>query len=91
MLGPNYRDLDISIQKLTKINERFTLQFRAEGFNVLNRANFFQPNPAIFQAPTGSIYNTGLLNLGAPVASNAGQIITAQDPREIQFGLKLLF
>src|ERR1019366_2331330 len=27
VIGPNFRNLDISIQKLTKINERVSLQF----------------------------------------------------------------
>jgi hypothetical protein len=92
VVGPNFRELDLSIQKNTKITERITLQFRAEGFNVLNRANFFQPNGGIFTAPSPAVgFNTALLNSGASVAGNAGQITTAQDPREIQFGLKLLF
>ena len=92
VVGPNFRELDLSIQKNTKITERITLQFRAEGFNVLNRANFFQPNGGVFTAPSPTVgFNTALLNSGASVAGNAGQITTAQDPREIQFGLKLLF
>ena len=34
--------------KNTRLTERFTLQFRAEAFNLLNRANFGTPNPIVF-------------------------------------------
>jgi hypothetical protein len=41
--GPNFRDLDFSILKNTKITERFNVQFRAEFFNIMNNVNFGQP------------------------------------------------
>jgi hypothetical protein len=37
--GPGYSDVDLSVFKDTKIHERLTVQFRAEMFNVFNRAN----------------------------------------------------
>src|SRR6185437_6980251 len=38
--GPNFRNLDLSIIKNTKIKEQINVQFRAEFFNVLNHPNF---------------------------------------------------
>jgi hypothetical protein len=43
LIGPDYKNLDLSIFKNTKITERVSLQLRAEVFNVLNRPNFASP------------------------------------------------
>ncbi len=54
------------------------LQFRAEFFNILNRANFNTPNAVVF-TPTG-------------VSPTAGVITrTSTTSRQIQFGVKILF
>jgi hypothetical protein len=54
------------------------LQFRAEVFNVLNRANFGTPNAIVFA--------------NGAISSSAGLITaTATTSRQIQFGLKLIF
>jgi hypothetical protein len=64
--------------KDTRIQERLSLQFRAELFNLLNRANFNAPNAIAF-TPTG-------------VSPTAGLITgTSTTSRQIQFGLKLLW
>ena len=76
--GPGLADLDVSLFKDTAISERTTLQFRAEFFNVLNHANFGTPNATVF--------SSGAVN------ASAGLITTlATPPRQIQFGLKLIF
>ncbi len=90
VIGPNFRSMDISIQKMTKINERLSAQFRAEFFNTLNHVNFYLPSASLFAAPAA--WNPALLNNGAGNSATAGKITaTAGDPREIQFGLKLIF
>jgi hypothetical protein len=40
--GPGVRDMDLSVARAFKLNERFGLKLRAEAFNVLNHANFQQ-------------------------------------------------
>jgi hypothetical protein len=76
--GPGLVDLDTSIFKRVRMNERLNLQIRAEAFNLLNRANFAYPNEIVF---SGSSYS-----------SSAGQITsTATTSRQIQLALKLLF
>ncbi len=75
--GPGLATWDFSLFKDTRLNERTTLQFRAEFFNILNRANFNTPNAVTF-TPT--------------VSPTAGLITsTATSSRQIQFGLKLLW
>ena len=77
-LGPNLISLDMSMFKKISINERWNLQFRAEAFNLLNRANFGQPTIGVFA--------------GTSVSPSAGVITsTATTSRQLQFALKLLF
>jgi hypothetical protein len=86
LIGPGTLNLDFSIFKnnyVKRISENFNLQFRAEFFNILNRANFAVPitpdNTDIFDstgAPTGV---AGLLTS------------TSTTAREIQFALKLIW
>jgi Carboxypeptidase regulatory-like domain/TonB-dependent Receptor Plug Domain len=87
MIGPGLMNLDFSIFKnnpVKRISETFNVQFRAEFFNILNRANFSVPdlgsgNNDIFDA-TGAVNPTG------------GLLTTlTTDPREIQFALKLVW
>ncbi len=76
--GPGLGDVDVSLAKDTALSEKIRVQFRAEFFNVLNRANFDTPNPIVFS--------------GGAISSTAGLITaTATTSRQIQFGLKLLF
>ena len=76
--GPGLADVDMSVFKNTAISERVKLQFRAEFFNLLNRTNLGSPNATVFS--------------GTNVSASAGLITTlATTPRQIQFGLKLIF
>ncbi len=76
--GPGLAEVDMSVFKNTALSERFKLQFRAEIFNLLNRANFGTPNATVFS--------------GTNVSASAGLITTlTTTPRQIQFGLKLAF
>jgi hypothetical protein len=75
-IGPGLATWDFSVLKDTRIRERLSLQFRAEIFNLLNRANFNTPNLIVF-TPSG-------------VSGTAGAITsTSTTSRQVQFGLKL--
>ena len=78
LTGPGLATWDFSAIKNTQLRERLTLQFRAEIFNLLNRANFNTPSLIVF-TPTG-------------VSGTAGAITsTSTTARQVQFGLKLLW
>jgi hypothetical protein len=78
LIGPGLATWDFSVMKETPIHERLTLQFRAEIFNLLNRANFSTPNLIVF-TPSG-------------VSGTAGAISsTSTTSRQVQFGLKLIW
>jgi hypothetical protein len=50
LLGPNYRNLDFSISKLTSISERLKLLVRVDAYNILNHPNFANPLAVAFFA-----------------------------------------
>lgn len=76
--GPGLATADLSLRKDTRIQERLIVQFRAEFFNLLNRANFNTPNAVVF-TPSG-------------VSPTAGVITsTSTSSRQIQLGLKLIW
>ncbi len=78
LIGPGLATWDFSVLKDTRIREQMSLQFRAEIFNLLNRANFNQPNEVVF-TPSG-------------ISPTAGVITsTSTTARQVQFGLKLLW
>ena len=83
--GPGFATLDMSVGKnvpLGFLGEAGKLEFRAEGFNLLNRANFGLPNRTAF---------TALQNVESPLAT-AGRINrTISTSRQLQFALKILF
>jgi hypothetical protein len=76
--GPGLADLDFSVFKNIPVTERVNLQFRSELFNLFNRTNLGPPNTTVFS--------------GTSISSSAGLITTlATTPRQVQFGLKLIF
>lgn len=76
--GPGLAEVDFSVFKNIPISERVNLQFRSEFFNLLNHMNLGTPNATVFS--------------GTSYSPTAGQITTlATTPRQIQFGLKLIF
>ena len=42
--GPGFQNVNLSILKNTRFNERFNVQFRAEAFNLFNHPNFNLPD-----------------------------------------------
>lgn len=86
--GPGFHRLDFSMFKDFPLNERFSLQFRAEFFNILNHPNFNAPG----FGGNGVVAISNSLNY---TNSNFGEIGSTRDapydPRQIQFALKLYY
>lgn len=84
LIGPGLVDLDFSVFKnnyIPRISENFNVQFRAEIFNSLNRANFNPPTDHL------DVFD----QTGAP-AAGAGLIdSTSTTAREIQFAVKVIW
>jgi hypothetical protein len=83
--GPGLVNLDLSFFKnnpVRRISENFNVQFRAEIFNVLNRANFDLPvNPD----------NTDIFDSSGAPSDSAGVITSTAPARIVQFALKVIW
>jgi hypothetical protein len=78
LVGPSYADYDLALVKSFPIrkgpfSETQRIDFRAEAFNLFNRANFSNPQNTVTDGPT------------------FGTILSANDPRILQFSLKYVF
>jgi len=99
MVLGGFATLDISLQKDTPIaGERVKLQFRAEFFNLLNRANWGPPGRTSFATSFTSDPKCGInTSSGVPCSTipesgSFGKIAsTSGSNRQIQFALKLIF
>jgi hypothetical protein len=79
VIGPGLQTWDLSLMKQFAVHERMRLQFRAEGFNILNHPNFTSINTVVrFSAAGDPIQNYGSVSAAAP-------------GRTFSFGLKLNF
>jgi len=82
LVGPGFWDTDFALMKNTRvsrISEAFTVQFRAELFNILNHPGFATPG-------------TGLFVSGGGANPSADRITASTStPRQIQLALKVIF
>jgi hypothetical protein len=85
IIGPGLSKLDLSVFKnnyIPRISESFNAQFRAEIFNIFNRANFGSPtdNLTVFD------------QTGVSLTQTAGLLDSTQTTsRQIQFALKIIW
>jgi len=77
--GAALRNVDLSVQRIFKIKERYRLEFRGESFNAFNHTNFAVPN-STFGSP-----NFGIVTSAGGASTSAGA------PRQIELGLRVRF
>ena len=76
--GPGINNTDLAFLKTVSVRERYTVQFRAEFFNVANHAQFTKVD--------------GNISDGLPADGGTfGKVLRARDPRLVQVALKLMF
>ncbi|PYU81822.1 MAG: hypothetical protein DMG50_14495 [Acidobacteria bacterium] len=86
--GPGFHRLDFSIFKDIPFNERVRLQFRAEMFNILNHPNFNSPG----FGGNGVVAISDSNHFNSSTFGEIGSTRDApNDPRQIQFALKLYY
>jgi len=86
--GPGFHRLDFSIFKNFPFKDRFRLQFRSEIFNVFNHPNFNAPG----FGGNGVVAISGSATYNSTAFGEIGSTRDApNDPRQIQFALKLYY
>jgi hypothetical protein len=86
--SPGINNFDVNLQKNTRINERFQVQFRTEFFNIFNHVQY--------GVATASAFAPGVGTLGANMQSTLnGRFLRPEfqdgGGRVVRFQLKLLF
>src|SRR5215831_8478777 len=76
--APGWWDLDFGLYKDTRITERFSLQLRAEVFNIFNHANLYV------------VGNSADLGAGNAVNACFGCTGSTYDRRHLKLGAKLI-
>ena len=89
-----FKNLDLSVDKAIKFNDRISAQFRAEFFNLFNHPIFCNPNGIAGGANStpGDPNTAGFGAAGStPDVCASNPEIGSGGPRSIQLGLKLMF
>jgi Carboxypeptidase regulatory-like domain len=73
--GPGLNNFDMALMKKVRLSESKSLQFRVEGFNTFNHAQFFGPASV-----------NGNIN-----SATFGQVVSAASPRLVQAAVKFVF
>jgi len=73
--GPGISNFDMSLNKLLRVNESKSLEFRLEAFNAFNHAQFYGP-----ASVDGEVNDP-----------HFGQVVSAAAPRLVQLALKFVF
>ena len=90
--GPCYFFTDLGIYKNFRLTERVKLQFRWDIFNVFNTTNFSFAGIDDIMNPTAVTLNPARTEIvSATIPNNFGQATRTRDPRQMQFGFKLLW
>jgi hypothetical protein len=86
---PRARDVDLGIGKTFSLLEGFKLQFRAESFNLTNTPNYGAASTRGGGTLSISTYNADGTGSTAGGFGNFNSV--GNDPRVMQFGLKLIY
>jgi hypothetical protein len=88
--GPGFWNVDFTMSRsfaVPRLGEGASLQFRAEFFNVFNHTNLDNPEPILGRSTFGDAF-FGRQGVGS---SSPGNVPLNEQPRRIQFALKLYF
>jgi hypothetical protein len=95
MRGPNYITFNFNAMKTANLGEKLKLQFRFEGFNLLNHPVFSMPQTVLDTYPGVGVgspipkpYSVSNGELGSIFGSISS---TATSNRQLQLALKLIW
>ncbi len=80
--GPDFSDVDLSLQKTTKIAESVNLVLRLDSFDLLNHVNLANPNLTASSSATSTF---------GQITATRNQVGDAGSSRQLQFAGKITF
>jgi hypothetical protein len=86
--GPSFWNLDMSVSKRQKVNEKVAAEFRGEFFNIFNHPVFAQPATSVNCSATTC--NLGLTSATPDVAAT-NPVLGSGGARRVQLGVKVIF
>ena len=90
--GPGYVQTDLAIYKNFRANGRVKVQFRWDIFNIFNNKNFLFAGMNTTMNPSAVTLNEDRTQIvDATIPASFGQATRTRDPRQMQFGLKILW
>lgn len=90
--GFGFSQIDFALRRQFSFSERLKLQLRAEAFNLLNRANFGNPNNVLANPMFGQSTQTLARSLGTGgINGGLSPLYQIGGPRSVQLAVKLLF
>ncbi len=97
--GPGISQMDLTLSKRFAISERINVQFRAEAYNIFNRANFDLPvarlnnvlGTATNQLQPGQPYTSGAGGTFGQIQGTVEKVVGLGASRQLQLSLRLNF
>ena len=97
--GPGISQMDLTLSKRFAITERINVQFRAEAYNIFNRANFDLPvarlnnvlGTATNQLQPGQPYTSGAGGTFGQIQGTVEKVVGLGASRQLQLSLRLNF
>ncbi|GAC1414597.1 MAG: TonB-dependent receptor [Acidobacteriaceae bacterium] len=99
--GPNLAQMDLTLSKSVRLTEGYSLDFHADGYNVLNKPNYANPGTTrltqtLATAPgtgaqPGTPFTSGNAGSFGLLTSTVGNQVGIGANRQIQLSLRLLF
>ena len=88
--GPPLWQDDSTVEKTFHVTERSNVIFRAEAFNLFNRAQYGQPGSTLNVGSAGQIAPTGSFGKITSTVNPTGLVGTGT-PRELEFSLRITY
>jgi hypothetical protein len=88
-VGPKYENVDIALEKMWHIKERYAVQLRIECYNVLNQVSFMPFSDGSSDPSAGGGVIAGGGQFGFATSGLVGD--GGSSNRQFQFGLKIMF
>lgn len=97
--GPGISQMDLTLSKRFAVTERINVQFRAEAYNIFNRANFDLPvarlnnvlGTATNQLQPGQPYTSGAGGTFGQIQGTVEKVVGLGASRQLQLSLRLNF